>query len=180
MDLKGSKTEQNLFRTFAGESRARTKYTLYGEKAKLDGYQWVAEIFDETAHNELAHAREVLGRYLNLIGCTKDNLMDSVEGETNEAQNVYKMYEQEARDEGFTEIADFYKELAEVEDAHSKRFKELYDKIEDGTMFKGTKDSLWVCMNCGYIHEGEEAPLFCPLCKYPRAYFKPYCKVSNA
>ena len=103
-----------------------------------------------------------------------------MQGETNEAQNVYKQYEQEARNEGFTEIADFYKELTEVEDAHSKRFKELYDKIEDGTMFKGTKDSLWVCMNCGYIHEGEEPPLICPLCKYPRAYFKPYCKVSNA
>ena len=160
MDLKGSKTEQNLYRTFAGESRARTKYTLYGEKARVDGYQWVAQIFDETAYNELAHAREVLGRYLKLIGCTKDNLLDSVQGETNEAQNVYKQYE--------------------VEDAHSKRFKELYDKIEDGTMFKGTKDSLWVCMNCGYIHEGEEPPLICPLCKYPRAYFKPYCKVSNA
>ena len=94
MDLKGSNTEKNLYRTFAGESRARTKYTLYGEKARVDGYQWVAEIFDETAHNELAHAREVLGRYLNLIGCTKNNLLDSVLGETNEAENVYKKFEE--------------------------------------------------------------------------------------
>lgn len=180
MDFKGSKTEQNLYRTFAGESRARNKYTLYAEKARLDGYQWVAEIFDETAHNELAHAREVYGDYLKLIGCTKDNLLDCILGETNETDNVYKMFEEEAKAEGFTEIADFYKELAEVEENHAKRFKELYDKIEDGTMFKGPENSLWVCMNCGYIHEGAEAPLVCPLCKYPRAYYKPYCKVTNA
>ena len=111
MDLKGSKTEQNLYRTFAGESRARNKYTLYAEKARVDGYRWVAEIFDETAGNELAHAREVLGRYLKLIGCTKDNLLDSSLGETNEADNVYKKFEEDARNEGFNDIADFYKEL---------------------------------------------------------------------
>ncbi|MBS5938768.1 rubrerythrin family protein [Clostridium sartagoforme] len=180
MDLKGSKTEGNLFRTFAGEARARTRYNLYAEKARLDGYQWVAEIFDETARNELAHAREVYGTYLNLIGCTKNNLMDSILGENSEFQNIYKGFEADARAEGFNDIADFYKELSETEENHSKRFKELYDKIEDGTMFKGPAGSLWVCMNCGYIHEGEEAPLVCPLCKYPRAYFKPYCKVTNA
>lgn len=180
MDLKGSKTEGNLFRTFAGEARARTRYNLYAEKARLDGYQWVAEIFDETARNELAHAREVYGTYLNLIGCTKNNLMDSVLGENSEYQDIYKSFEADARAEGFNDIADFYKELSETEENHSKRFKELYDKIEDGTMFKGPAGSLWVCMNCGYIHEGEEAPLVCPLCKYPRAYFKPYCKVTNA
>ena len=147
MDFKGSKTEQNLYRTFAGEARARTRYNLYAEKARLDGYQWVAEIFDETAHNELAHAREVYGSFLNLIGCTKDNLLNSVLGETQESESIYKKFEEEARAEGFNDIADFYKELSEVEEAHSKRFKELYDKIEDGTMFRGPAGSLWVCMN---------------------------------
>lgn len=180
MDLKGSKTEQNLFRTFAGEARARTKYNLYAERARLDGYQWVAEIFDETAHNELAHAREVLGRHLNLIGCTENNLLDSILGETSEVEDIYKRFEEEARAEGFNEIAGFYKELREVEEGHERRFRALYDKIKDGTMFKGPEGSMWICMNCGYIHEGEEAPLVCPLCRYPRAYFKPYCKVSNA
>lgn len=179
MEFKGSKTEQNLYKTFAGESRARTKYNLFAEKARLDGYQWVGEIFDETAGNELAHAREVYGSFLKNIGCTKDNLLDCIIGETDEYKNVYKKFEEEARSEGFNDIADFYKELAETEENHAKRFKALYDKIEDGTMFRGPKGSLWVCMNCGYIHEGEEAPLVCPLCKYPRAYFKPYCKITN-
>ncbi|GAB6167985.1 rubrerythrin family protein [Clostridium carnis] len=180
MNLKGSKTEKNLFKTFAGESRARNKYTLYSEKAKLDGYQWVAEIFDKTAHNELAHARHVYGIFLNLIGCTKDNLLDCIMGETEEFKVIYKNFEKEAREEGFEEIADFYKDLAETEEGHAIRFKELFDKIEDGTMFRGPEDSKWICMNCGYIHEGEEAPMICPLCKYPRAYYKPYCKIENA
>jgi rubrerythrin len=180
MDLKGSKTEKNLYKTFAGESRARNKYNLYSEKARLDGYQWVAEIFDETAHNEFAHAREVYGRFLNLIGYTKDNLLDCIEGETDEYKNIYKRFEEDAREEGFMEIADFYKELAETEEHHAERFKKLHDKIEGGTMFRGAEGSLWICMNCGYIHEGEEAPLVCPLCKYPRAYFKPDCKITKA
>lgn len=180
MDFKGSKTEKNLYSTFAGESRARTKYTLYAEKARNDGYQWIGEIFDETAHNELAHAREVYGSYLNLIGCTNNNLLDCILGETNETDNVYKKFEEDARSEGFNDIADFYKELAETEEKHAERFKELYDKLEDGTIFRGPEDSLWICMNCGYVHEGAEAPLVCPLCKYPRAYYKPYCKITNA
>lgn len=180
MELKGSKTEQNLFRTFAGESRARTKYNLYSEKARIDGYQWVADIFDETAHNEFAHARIAYGKFLKLIGCTKDNLVNCILGETEEFTSIYKNFEDVARTEGFVEIADFFKELAETEEGHAIRFKKLYDKLEDGTMFKGPKDSKWICTNCGYIHEGEEAPLICPLCKYPRSYFKPYCPIENA
>ena len=101
-------------------------------------------------------------------------------GETEEYRIIYKGFEEDARTEGFTEIADFFKELAEVEEKHAGRFKALYDKMEDGTMFKSSEESLWICMNCGYVHEGKEAPLVCPLCKYPRAYFKPYCKVTNS
>lgn len=179
MNLKGSKTEKNLYRTFAGESRARNKYNLYAEKARDEGLEWVAQIFDITAINELAHARRVYKDYLNLICNTKENLIDAICGEKTEDEDIYAKFEKEAREEGFTQIADFYKELREAEEAHAKRFKELYDKLEDGTMFNGPKDSKWVCMNCGYIHEGNEAPIKCPLCGYPRAYFKPYCEIED-
>ena len=180
MNLKGSKTEKNLYRTFAGESRARNKYTLYAERAKKEGYRKVAEVFDIKAENELAHARKVYGDFLNLICSTKENLMDAICGETEEANDIYAKFEKEAREEGFTEIADFYKELREVEEEHAKRFKKLYDDIENGTMFSGSKDSKWVCMNCGYIYEGANAPIKCPLCSYPREYFKAYCESNDA
>ena len=100
-------------------------------------------------------------------------------GETSEFKDAYLKFEEEARQEGFKEIADFFKELREVEEEHAKRFKELYDKLDKETIFKGTKDSKWVCMNCGYIYEGAEAPQKCPLCGYPKSYFKPYCKIEN-
>ena len=125
MNLKGTKTEKNLFKTFAGECRARTKYDLYAEKARCDGYVWIAEVFEE-----------------------------------------------DARSEGFNEIADFYKELQEVEESHKERYLDLAKKLKDDKIFKSDEDTLWVCLNCGYIHEGKEAPEKCPLCKYPRAYFK--------
>lgn len=179
MDLKGSKTEKNLYRTFAGESRARNKYNLYAEKARAEGYQWVAEVFDTTAINELAHARRVYIEFLKLVCNTKENLVDAICGETSEYKDLYAKFEREAKEEGFKEIADFYKELREVEEAHSERFKKLYDKLNNGVMFSGPEDSKWVCMNCGYIHEGTEAPDKCPLCGYPKAYFKPYCEIKN-
>lgn len=179
MNLKGSKTEKNLLRTFAGESRARTKYNLYAEKARQEGYQWVGQVFDETALNEYAHARRSYAQLLNRVGTTKENLLDAASGETSEVKDIYKRFEEEAKIEGFEEIAKFYKELREVEESHAEEYKKLYDKIQNGTMFKGEKDSKWICMNCGYIHEGGEAPLVCPLCKYPRAYFKPLCEIRN-
>lgn len=179
MNLKGSRTERNLLKTFAGESRARNKYDLYAERARIDGYEWVGQIFNETALNEYAHARRSYGQLLNRVGSTKDNLLDAIMGETSEFKDIYRMFEKEAREEGFIEIADFYKELREVEESHSERFKALYDKLKDGTMFKGPIESKWVCMNCGYIHEGTDAPLVCPLCRYPRAYFKPVCEITN-
>lgn len=176
MDLKGSKTEKNLYRTFAGESRARSKYTLFAERAREEGYRWIGEIFDTTSENELAHLRKVSEDILKLVCSTKENLMDAICSEATEYRDIYAKFEDEAREEGFDKIADFYKELREVEEIHAKRFKELYEKLGNDTIFKGDKDSKWVCMNCGYIYEGEEAPVKCPLCGYPRAYFKPYCK----
>lgn len=173
MNLKGSKTEKNLYKTFAGESRARNKYTFYSDKAKEDGFMWVGEIFQETAGNELAHAREVFRRYLQKLSNTKNNLIEAALGEAEESQVIYKEFETIARDEGFDEIADFYKELQEVEEFHKERFLELAKKIKEDKMFKSDKKSLWQCLNCGYIYEGTEVPDKCPLCKYPRSYFKP-------
>ena len=178
MNLKGSETEKNLYKTFAGESRANTKYSLYAEQARKEGYRWVAEIFEETAGNEKAHAREVLKKYLCKINNTEANLRDAAKGEAQEANRTYKDFENVARKEGFYDIADFYKELQEVEEAHEERFIKLADKIKEDEMFKSIGPSLWKCMNCGYIHEGTEAPKNCPLCNYPKSYFKPYCKVK--
>lgn len=178
MDFKGSKTEKNLYKTFAGESRARNKYTLYAEKAKEEGYRWVGDVFEVTAHNELAHAREVF-EWLKLLGTTKENLIAATMGETEEFKNMYKIFEDEAREEGFVEIADFYKELREAEEAHDKRFRNIIDKLEKGELFKDPNGDKWICTNCGYIYGGQEVPKNCPLCKYPRAYYKPYCEKTN-
>ncbi len=176
MNLKGSKTEKNLLKTFAGESRARNKYNFYGEKARIEGYEYIASVFDETAGNEKAHAREVFRRYLGMVRSTAENLKDSAEGEAFESLKLYKEFERTARQEGFKEIADFYKELAEVEEHHMERFKQIREKLVSGMEFKRNRDVKWQCMNCGYIHVGKEAPNVCPLCKYPRAYFKVLCE----
>ena len=131
MNLKGSKTEKNLFKTFAGESRARNKYTFYADKARADGFMYVGEVFDETAGNEKAHAREVYRRFLDRISNTKNNLIESALGESEESKVIYKEFEDIARDEGFDEIADFYKELQEVEEHHKERFLKLAKEIKD-------------------------------------------------
>ncbi len=176
MQLKGSKTEKNLLKTFAGESRARNKYTFYAEKARTEGYEYIASIFEETGGNEKAHAREVFNRYLKLVGTTADNLKDAAEGEALESSRLYKQFEEEARREGFYEIADFYKELQEVEEGHNERYSDILRNLEQGMMFKRNRDAEWQCMNCGYVHTGKEAPKYCPLCKYPQSYFKIKCE----
>jgi len=175
MNLKGSQTERNLFKTFAGESRARNKYTFYAEKAKADGFMHVAEVFEATAGNEKAHAREVFKRYLDRISNTKNNLIESALGESEESKVIYKEFEEIAGEEGFDDIADFYKELQEVEEHHKERFLDLAKKLKEGKMFKSDREEEWICLNCGYIYEGKEAPMKCPLCRYPRAYFRRLC-----
>ena len=177
--LKGSETEKNLYKTFAGESRAVVKYMLYAEQAKSESYMWLGEVFDNTALNELAHARVVAKTFLRIVGTSLDNLKDSLAGETNEYENLYKEFQETAEREGFTQIAKFYKELREVEESHARTFKDFIDKLEDGTMFEGPVESKWYCMNCGYIYEGAEAPAVCPLCGYTRGYFKQYCEITN-
>ncbi|MVX66808.1 rubrerythrin family protein [Clostridium chromiireducens] len=172
MNLKGSKTEKNLFKTFAGESRVRNKYTFYAEKARDEGFMYIANVFEETAGNEMAHAREVYRRFLDRVNNTKNNLIESALGESEENKVIYKEFEEIAREEGFDEIADFYKELQEVEGHHKERFLALAKRVKDGKMFKLDRESEWLCLNCGYIYEGKEAPMRCPLCRYPRSYFK--------
>lgn len=179
MDLKGSKTEKNLYRTFALESRATTKYNLFAEKARAEGYQWIAGIFNDTASDEYAHARVVCSEFLGLVGTSEENLIDSMCDETIAYRDLYSKFEKEAIEEGFLRIARFYKELREVEESHEVRFKEIYDKLKDGTLFAGPPESKWVCMNCGYIHEGTNPPERCPLCDYPQGYFKLYCEIKN-
>ena len=141
---------------------------------------WIAEIFDCTAKNEYAHAREAYKRYLDRICSTKNNLIESAISEAEESKVIYKNFENMAREEGFDEIADFYKELQEVEEHHKERFLDLAKKLKDNMIFKSEKKSLWKCLNCGYIYEGCEAPEKCPLCKYPKSYFRKldgmYCK----
>ena len=176
MELVGSETEKNLYKTFAGESRARNKYNIYGEKARVEGYRWIGEIFDETAHNEQAHAREVFKRFLKNVNGTEENLLDAAMGEAQETQKIYKEFEEKAREEGFIEIADFYKELREVEESHEEGFLRIAEMLKEDKMFKSSEEGMWRCMNCGYIYEGKEVPEFCPLCKYPREYFEPYSK----
>jgi len=175
MEFYGSQTEKNLKKTFTGESKANTNYTLYAEKARSEGLHYVAQVFDETAFNELAHARRVFGEFLGEVNSTEENLMNAFMGETAEATAIYKEYEEVARREGFEEIADFYKELAEVEAEHDLRFRALYNRLLSCTLYKGDSDSLWQCTNCGYIHEGDTAPKVCPLCKFPQGWFEPYC-----
>ncbi|EKQ58172.1 MULTISPECIES: rubrerythrin family protein [unclassified Clostridium] len=175
MNLKGSETEKNLFKTFAGESRARNKYTFYAEKAREEGFMYVANVFEETAGNEMAHAREVYRRYLGRVCSTKNNLIESALGESEENRVIYKEFEETARDEGFDDIADFYKELQEVEGHHKERYLDLAKRLKEGKMFKADREAEWLCLNCGYIYEGKEAPMRCPLCRYPRSYFRKLC-----
>ena len=172
MELKGSKTEKNLYRTFLGESRARNKYTLYAEKAKKEGYQWIAEVFDITAINELAHARRIYRDFLRLVCSTKENLVDAICGETAEYKDLYAKFEKEAREEGFDDIAKLFDLVAKIEAHHEERYKKLIDNINNSTVFKSEGKKLWICRNCGHIHYGESAPKVCPTCKHPQAYFE--------
>ena len=171
MKLKGSKTEKNLLEAFAGESMARNKYTYFASEAKKAGYQQIAGIFLETADHEKEHAKRI-ARYLGLIGNTSENLADAAAGENYEWSEMYKNFEIVAREEGFTEIADFFHEVAEVEEEHEKRYLALLERVKDGTVFTRENPIRWQCRNCGYVHEGSEPPKACPACLHARAYFQ--------
>lgn len=173
MDLKGSKTEQNLWAAFSGESQARNKYSYFASQADKEGLKQIAAIFLETADNEKEHAKRF---YKFLMGGsvpgTEENLLDAAEGENEEHTNMYPEFEKIAREEGFDEIADIFHEIAEVEEEHEKRFRKLLANIKANTVFKKDKVVKWKCRNCGYIHEGTEAPEECPACAHPQSYYE--------
>ena len=173
MELKGSKTEQNLMTAFAGESQARNKYTYFASKAKKDGYEQIAAIFEETANNEKEHAKmwfkELHG---GSIPSTEENLLDAANGENFEWTDMYDRMAKEAKEEGFDHIAYLFEEVGKIEKEHEARYKKLLENVEDGLVFSRDGDKIWKCRNCGHIVIGKEAPEICPVCSHPKAYFE--------
>lgn len=179
-----SKTQENLLKAIAGESMARNKYTYFAEIAMKEGLVWVAKVFEETADNEKAHAKEELEKIhgkaemtntydIHSLSDTLTNLRNAAEGEKFEWGTMYPNFEQVARDEGEAEIADFFKEVGEVEEKHEERYNILADLLEGGKMFESDKKIEWKCLNCGYIHKGPSAPEKCPVCKKLQGWYMP-------
>ncbi|HPT70126.1 MAG TPA: rubrerythrin family protein [Syntrophomonas sp.] len=173
MDLKGSKTEENLMKAFAGESQARNKYTFWASQAKKEGYEQISGFFEETADNEKEHAKRLYKLAIGgAIKSTVENLIAAAAGENEEYTSMYPEMEKIAREEGFDEIADVFKEIGEVEEAHEKRYLKLLENIKNNSVFKKPAKVKWKCRNCGYIHEGTEPPEVCPACAHPKAYYE--------
>lgn len=169
-----SKTEENLKSAFAGESQARNKYTYFAKVARKEGYHYIARIFEETAENEVEHAKNEF-KLLKGIGDTKENLRAAIEGEHYETTEMYPNFAKEAEEEGNEEAAILFTEVGEVEEHHEKRYKKLLEMLENGALYKREKPIKWKCSECGYIHEGTEPPEKCPSCKHPREYYEPEC-----
>ena len=172
MELKGSKTEQNLMTAFAGESQARNKYTYYASKAKKEGYVQISAIFEETANNEKEHAKMWFKLLHDGVPSTIENLRDAANGENYEWTDMYKSFAEIAKEEGFDEIAVLFEGVAAIEKHHEERYRKLLDNIETGKVFKRPEEKMWICRNCGHIHYGEEAPEVCPVCNHPKSYFE--------
>jgi len=182
--LEGTKTEQNLLKAFAGESQARTRYTLFAEKAKEEGYEQIAELFLETAENEKYHAEKFFsfleGRPLEItatypagkVGTTGENLKAAAMGENEEHTDIYPEFAKIAKEEGFPQVAAAFNLVAKVEVEHEERYLKLLKNLEEGKVFKKEKAARWKCRACGYVHEAEEAPAKCPLCGVEKAYFE--------
>lgn len=176
MEFKGSRTEANLMAAFAGESQARNKYTYYASKAKKDGYEQIADIFQKTADNEKEHA-EIWFKQLHggSIPETAENLLDAAAGENYEWTEMYKEFERVAGEEGFAQIAALFKMVGAIEKEHEKRFRTLSENLEKGIVFARDGETVWLCRNCGHLHVGKEAPAVCPACSHSRAYFEIKC-----
>jgi len=170
-ELKGSKTEANLWAAFAGESQARNKYDYFASQARKDGYVQIAELFEETARNEKEHAKLWFKR-LQGIGTTAENLKAAAQGENEEWTDMYPTFAQVADEEGFAEIAAAFRMVATIEKEHEERYRKLLAGVENLTTFKSDKVEKWHCGNCGFIVEGTEAPEVCPACAHPKAYFR--------
>ena len=173
MNLKGTKTEKNLMEAFAGESQARNKYTYFASKARKEGYEQIAAIFEETAANEKEHAK-IWFKYLHDgdIPTTTENLAAAAGGENFEWTDMYARMEQEAREEGFTEIAAKFKMVGAIEKHHEERYRKLLKNIEDEKVFSKDGDAIWQCANCGHIVIGKKAPAMCPVCAHPQSFFQ--------
>ncbi len=173
MELKGSKTEKNLWTAFAGESQARNKYTYFASKAKKEGYEQIAAIFLETAENEKEHAK-LWFKYLEGgdIRSTAENLQEAASGENYEWTEMYKEFAKVAREEGFEKIACQMEGVAKIEKEHEERYLKLLENVKDGKVFISPDVVVWKCRNCGHIHIGKNAPEICPVCAHPKAYFE--------
>ena len=173
MELKGSKTEQNLMAAFAGESQARNKYSYFASKARKDGYEQIAAIFEETANNEKEHAK----MWFKLleggsVKSTPENLKAAAEGENYEWTDMYAGFAETAKEEGFDHIAFLFSEVAKIEKEHEERYKKLLKNIEDELVFSNDGDTIWICRNCGHVVVGKKAPNLCPVCEHPQSYFE--------
>ena len=187
--IKGSKTEQNLLKAFAGESQARMRYDYFAKQAKKEGLEQIAAIFEETSLNEREHAKrffkfleggpvEITATYpAGMIGTTLENLKAAAEGENEEWTSLYPEFAKIAEEEGFKEVAMAFKLIAKVEKAHDERYSTLYSNLENGLVFERDGKVVWKCRNCGYLHEGTKPPLNCPACLHPQSYFE--IKESN-
>jgi rubrerythrin len=186
--LKGTKTEQNLLKSFAGESQARMRYNYFAKQAKKEGLEQIAALFEETAENERSHAKQFF-RYLQggmveitaaypagVIGNTLENLKAAADGENEEWTHLYPEFARIAEEEGFKDIANTWKMIAKVEKAHEDRYRKLYNNLESGDVFKKNGKVIWKCRVCGFLHESEKAPKECPLCHHPQAYFEIECE----
>ena len=171
MELKGSKTEQNLRAAFSGESEARNKYTYFASVAKKEGYQQIAAIFEQTANNEKEHAK-MWFKELQGIGTTADNLLAAANGENYEWTDMYATFAEEAEEEGFTEIAERFRMVAQIEKSHEERYRALLNNVEMQAVFAKSEETMWECRNCGHLVMGKKAPEVCPVCKHPQAYFE--------
>lgn len=168
------KTKENLMAAFSGESQARNKYDYFAKVARKEGYLYIAKIFEETALNEMQHAKDEF-KLLKGIGDTKANLKEAIKGEDYETSEMYPSFAKEAEEEGNKEAARLFRQIAKVEKEHRERYKKLLSLVEKGTVYKRDASIRWKCSKCGYIHEGKEPPEKCPSCQHPREYYEPEC-----
>ena len=171
MELKGSQTEKNLWTAFAGESQARNKYTYFASKAKKEGYQQIAAIFEETAANEKEYAK-IWFKELSGIGTTAENLKAAADGENFEWTDMYAEFSKTAKEEGFERLAFLFEEVGKIEKEHEERYRKLLEKVENGTVFEAGEVKIWKCRNCGHIVVGTNAPDVCPVCDHPQSFFE--------
>lgn len=171
MELKGSKTEQNLRAAFSGESEARNKYTYFAKQAKKEGYVQIGKLFEETANNEMVHAK-LWFKILNGLNSTEENLLAAAEGENWEWTDMYKNFAITASEEGFKEIAYLFNGVAAIEKEHEERYRKLLENMKTGKVFEKETEQVWVCSVCGLVHKGKKALEICPVCKHPKAHFE--------